>query len=48
MGGTCSAYGGERILLGNLDGNKPVGRHRRRLGDYMKMDFQEVGFGGMG
>ena len=32
--------------MGKLDGNRPLGRHRRRWEDNIKMDLQEVGCGG--
>jgi len=52
MGGACSAYGGGRrglyrILVGQLQGNRPLGRSSRRWEDNIKMDLQEVGCGGM-
>jgi len=31
-----------RILVRNPEGKKPLGRHRRRWEDNIKMDFQEV------
>jgi len=33
--------------VGNPEGKKPLGRHRRRWEDNIKMDVQEVGCGGM-
>jgi len=36
-----------RVLVGNPEGKKPLGRHRRRWEDNIKMDVQEVGCGGM-
>jgi len=51
MGGACSAYGEGRsvyrVLVGKPGGKRPVGRSRRRWEDNIKMDFQEVGSGGM-
>ena len=53
MGGACIAYGGEdrggvyRVLVGKLEGKRPLGRPRRRWDDNNKMDLQEVGCGGM-
>jgi len=35
-----------RVLVGKLEGKRPLGRPRRRWED-IKMDFQEVGCGGM-
>ena len=34
-----------RVLVGNLEGRRPLGRPRRRLEDNIKMDLQEVGCG---
>ena len=31
--------------MGEPEGKRPVGRHRRRLEDNIKMDLLEVGFG---
>ena len=36
-----------RVLVGKPEGNRPLGRPRRRWEDNMKMDLQEVGCGGM-
>jgi hypothetical protein len=36
-----------RILVGKLEGKRPFGRPRRKWEKNMKMDRQEVGFGGM-
>ena len=36
-----------RVLVGKPEGKKPLGRHRRRLEDNIKMDLQEVGCEGM-
>ena len=51
MGGACSAYGERRgvyrVLVGKLEGKRPLGRPRRRWEDSIKMDLQEVGCGGM-
>ena len=33
--------------MGTLEGKIPLGRSRRRWEDNIKMDLQEVGFGGM-
>jgi hypothetical protein len=50
MGGACSAYEGEerRVqgLVGKPEGKITLGRTRRRWGDNIKVDLQEVG-GGM-
>jgi len=50
MGGACSRYGGKgvyRLLVGKLEGTRPLGRPRLRWEDNIKMDFQEVGCEGM-
>jgi len=51
MGGACSAYGERRgvyrVLVGKPEGKRPLGRHRRRWENNIKMDLQEVGFRGM-
>jgi len=36
-----------RILVGKLEGKRPLGRPRRRWEDNIKMGLQEVGCGGM-
>jgi hypothetical protein len=36
-----------RVLVGKPEGKRPLGRHRRRWEDNIKMDLQEVGCGGM-
>jgi len=36
-----------RILVGKPEGKRQLGRPRRRSEDIIKMDFQEVGYGGM-
>ena len=36
-----------RVLVGNTEGKRPLGRHRRRWEDNITMDLQEVGCGGM-
>jgi len=36
-----------RVLVGEPEGKRPLGRPRRRWEDNIKMDFQEVGCGGM-
>ena len=51
MCGACSTYeerrGVYRVLAGKPEGNRPLGRPRRRWEDNIKMDLQEVGCGGM-
>ena len=36
-----------RVLVGKSEGKRPLGRHRRRWENNIKMDLQEVGCGGM-
>jgi hypothetical protein len=36
-----------RILVGKLEGRRPLGRSWRRWVDYIKMDLWEIGWGGM-
>jgi len=36
-----------RALVGKHEGKRPLGRPRRKWEDSIKMDFQEVGCGGM-
>jgi hypothetical protein len=36
-----------RILVGNPEGNRPLGRPRRRWVDNIKMDLRETGWDGM-
>jgi len=35
------------VLVGKPEGKRPLGRPRLRWEDYIKMDLQEVGCGGM-
>jgi hypothetical protein len=44
MGEGRGAY---RVLVGRPEGRRPLGRPRRRWEDKIKMDLQEVGWGGM-
>jgi hypothetical protein len=44
MGEKSSLY---RILVGKPEGKRPLGRTRRRWVDSIKMDFKEIGWGGM-
>jgi hypothetical protein len=44
MGEERDVYG---VLVGKLEGKKPLGRPRRRWDDNIRMDLQEVGIGGM-
>ena len=49
MGRAYGAYGGgervHRVLVGKPEGKRPLERPRRRWGDNIKMDLQEVGGG---
>jgi hypothetical protein len=36
-----------RVLVGKREGKRPLGRPRRRWENNIKIDLQEVGFGGM-
>ena len=36
-----------RVLVGKPEGKRPLGRSRRRREDNIKVDLQEVGFGGL-
>ena len=51
MGWACGAYGwGEwvyRMLVGKPEGRRPLGRHRRRWVDNIRIDLQEVRCGYM-
>jgi hypothetical protein len=44
MGEGRGAY---RVLVGRPEGNRPLGRPRRRREDNIKMDLQEVGWQSM-
>jgi hypothetical protein len=44
MGNRSGVY---RVLVGNPEGNRLLGRPRRRWEDNIKMDLQEVGCWGM-
>jgi len=35
------------VLVGKPEGKRPLGRSRHKWEDYIKMDLQEVGSGGM-
>jgi len=37
-----------RVLMGKPEGKRPLGRCRHRWEDNVKMDLQELGWGGMG
>ena len=51
MDAACSVYRGKesgyRVLLGKIEGKKPLGSSRRKWEDNIKMDLQEVGCGSM-
>jgi hypothetical protein len=36
-----------RILVGKPEGKRPLGRHRRRWKDNIKLDLRKIGWGGM-
>jgi hypothetical protein len=42
MGEVRGAY---NILVGRPEGGRPLGRHRSRWEDNIKMDLREIGFG---
>jgi hypothetical protein len=44
MGEKRNAY---RILVGQPEGKRPLGRPRRRWEDNVRMDLREIGWGGM-
>jgi hypothetical protein len=44
MGDKINAY---RLLVGKPEGNRPLGRPRRRWLDNIKMDLLEIGWGGV-
>jgi hypothetical protein len=45
--GTHGEQNGCKILVGQLDGKKRLGRSRRRWEDNIKMDFIQIDLGGM-
>jgi hypothetical protein len=51
MGGACSTNGENRnaykILVGNPEGKRPLGRPRRKWEDNIKLDIREIGRGGV-
>jgi hypothetical protein len=46
VGGTCAGTvegrGVYRVLIGRPEGRRPLGRHRRRWEDNIKMDLREI------
>ena len=44
MGESRDVY---RVLVGKPKGKRQLGTHRHRWEDNIKMDFQEVGYGGI-
>jgi hypothetical protein len=48
MGGSCSTYGEKRnayrLLVGKLEGKRPLGRPRRRWVDNIRMNLGEMGW----
>jgi hypothetical protein len=51
MGRECSTNGEKRnaykISVGKPEGKRPLGRHRRRWENNIRMDLREIGWGGM-
>jgi hypothetical protein len=49
VGGACSPKGEKinayRLLVGKPEGERPLGRRRRRWVDDIKMDLLEIGWG---
>jgi len=45
---TVEKRGVYRVLVGKLEGKRPLGRPRHQLEDNIKMDLQEVVCGGQG
>jgi hypothetical protein len=49
VGGTCSTHRrGEKlykVLVGNPEGKRPLGRPRRRWEDGIRIDLREIGWG---
>jgi hypothetical protein len=47
VAGTGESRSVYRVLVGKPEGKRTFGRPRHRWEDYVKMDLQEVGCGGM-
>jgi hypothetical protein len=51
MGRVCRTHSGTRntyrILVGNPEGKRPLGKTKLRLEDNIKMDVREMGWGSM-
>jgi hypothetical protein len=51
MGGACSTNGGRgnacRILVGKLEGKRPLGRPKHRWVDNIKLDLTEIRWDGV-
>jgi hypothetical protein len=51
MGRACSTHGEKmnayRILVRKSEGKRPLERPRRRWEDNIRMDFRDIGWGGM-
>jgi hypothetical protein len=51
IGGECSTNGekmnSSRLLVGNSEGKRPLGRSGHRFVDNFKMDLKEIGWGGV-
>jgi hypothetical protein len=47
MGRECSVYWGYRILIGNLVGNRALGRFRTRWENNIKMEIRDIELGDM-
>ena len=48
MGGACGTHGRRgvyKVLVGKPEGQRPLGRQRRRWEDNIKMDLEELGRG---
>ena len=46
MARMAEGRGVHRVLVGKLEGKRPLGRPRRRWENNIKMDLREVGVGG--